>query len=554
MRALLVSAVLVLGGLSLPAQQRAPAVQVPSAGQATFDTRETRDPAQTQDEDFAQLGQGVDDAAVLHQPAGRSPAEGARGFRRRRTCSGHHIGAPATLTYYADILKYYRALAAATPRVQDRDDRQVRRGPRARRRLGLVGREHQEPADRTATTSRRSPIRAALTPEQIQQLHRDDQAALPPDGRAAQRRDRAVRDADGAGLPARDRDVAAHQADPRQRDRLGHAGGRSRRPRSQRRLVLPATASWPRERRRGAAAAVAGAAGAAGCRRPAAAAAGGGGGARRRAGCRTGASTSIHDNNRDINLSQVSMRAHRRLVLHRASADHARPARGAAAALHLQRRPRRRIPNLDPILFAELPLFSNFELAQMTKWGMPGVYTHAFMDGWSPGYLGSVAYNHNGMMRMYETQSARERRGPARGGWPAATWRGGRGRDGGAAEAAAAAAAAPAAAGGRSAARRRAVRAACAAAGAAGGAPTGTRRRPAARVVSRDPDSAGRARQLVAPQQHQLHGDRRALGPAAHGDRSRTWSSRTSTARRRTRSTPARPRRRTATSFRCSAT
>ena len=44
----------------------------------------------------------------------------------------------------------------------------------------------------------------------------------------------------------------------------------------------------------------------------------------------------------------------------------------------------------------------------MTKWGMPGVYTHAFMDGWSPGYLGSVAYNHNGMMKMYETQSGRD--------------------------------------------------------------------------------------------------------------------------------------------------
>ena len=65
-------------------------------------------------------------------------------------------------------------------------------------------------------------------------------------------------------------------------------------------------------------------------------------------------------------------------------------------------------PNLDPILFAELPWFSNFELAQMTKWGMPGVYTHAFMDGWSPGYLGSIAYNHNGMMRMYETQGGSE--------------------------------------------------------------------------------------------------------------------------------------------------
>jgi hypothetical protein len=41
-------------------------------------------------------------------------------------------------------------------------------------------------------------------------------------------------------------------------------------------------------------------------------------------------------------------------------------------------------PNLDPILFAELPFFSNWEMSQMTKWGMPGVYTHAFMDGWSP--------------------------------------------------------------------------------------------------------------------------------------------------------------------------
>src|SRR5207237_3694449 len=72
-------------------------------------------------------------------------------------------------------------------------------------------------------------------------------------------------------------------------------------------------------------------------------------------------------------------------------------------------------PNLDPILFAELPFFSNFELEQMTKYGMPGVYTHAFMDGWSPGYLGSVAYNHNGMMRMYETQSGRENAPAARG-------------------------------------------------------------------------------------------------------------------------------------------
>jgi hypothetical protein len=56
------------------------------------------------------------------------------------------------------------------------------------------------------------------------------------------------------------------------------------------------------------------------------------------------------------------------------------------------------------------------------------------MDGWSPGYLGSIAYNHNGMMRMYETQSGRDGGpGPA-----AATSPGGGGAPG----------AAPAAAGG----------------------------------------------------------------------------------------------------------
>src|SRR5690606_31896746 len=48
-------------------------------------------------------------------------------------------------------------------------------------------------------------------------------------------------------------------------------------------------------------------------------------------------------------------------------------------------------------------MFANFEMAQLTKYGMPGVWTHGFMDGWSPGYLGSMAYNHNGLMRMYET-------------------------------------------------------------------------------------------------------------------------------------------------------
>ena len=42
---------------------------------------------------------------------------------------GHHIGAPKTLTYYEDILRYYRALAEATSRVWVEINRRVRRGP-----------------------------------------------------------------------------------------------------------------------------------------------------------------------------------------------------------------------------------------------------------------------------------------------------------------------------------------------------------------------------------------------------------------------------------------
>jgi hypothetical protein len=40
----------------------------------------------------------------------------------------------------------------------------------------------------------------------------------------------------------------------------------------------------------------------------------------------------------------------------------------------------------------------------MAKYGMPGVWTHGFVDMWSPGYLAFMSSNHNGMIRMYEIQ------------------------------------------------------------------------------------------------------------------------------------------------------
>ncbi len=59
-------------------------------------------------------------------------------------------------------------------------------------------------------------------------------------------------------------------------------------------------------------------------------------------------------------------------------------------------------PLWDPIVYAELPMFANWDMAQLTKYGMPGVWHHGYVDAWSPGYVAIMSTNHNGMMRFYE--------------------------------------------------------------------------------------------------------------------------------------------------------
>ena len=110
----------------------------------------------------------------------------------------------------------------------------------------------------------------------------------------------------------------------------------------------------------------------------------------------------FHDNNRDINYSQVTMRNWLKFylewhppILH--------DLHESVPFLYTFSGQAPQNPTLDPILYAELPWFSNFEMTKMTSYGMPGVWTHAYVDMWSPGYLGFMSSNHNGMLRMYET-------------------------------------------------------------------------------------------------------------------------------------------------------
>ena len=42
---------------------------------------------------------------------------------------------------------------------------------------------------------------------------------------------------------------------------------------------------------------------------------------------------------------------------------------------------------------------------EMTKRGVPGVWTYGFYDGWVPNYMFFIAHSHNAIGRFYEVQS-----------------------------------------------------------------------------------------------------------------------------------------------------
>ncbi len=58
---------------------------------------------------------------------------------------------------------------------------------------------------------------------------------------------------------------------------------------------------------------------------------------------------------------------------------------------------------IDPILVGEWQQLGWDNVQQMTRMGMPGVWTHGEFDAWSPGYLMFMAATHNGISRLYET-------------------------------------------------------------------------------------------------------------------------------------------------------
>src|SRR4051812_9735342 len=368
---------------------------------------EFRDPRQRMDDDFAKSytewtrETKFGSPLVDHLPL-------VSGIPTPKSVLGYHIGAPYKLTYYADILKYYRALEKATPRVK----------------VEHIG---------TSDEGRELVVVWISSEENIRNM--------------AQNRANLAKLADPRGLNDAQVSTLINSTKPHYHLMGGLHSGETGPSEMLMELayriatetspvitnirnnvyvsITPVADADGRDRnvdwfylgleKQGADSGGAGAAGIGGGR-------GGGIG-----GLPYWGKYVFHDNNRDINLSQMQMKAITDWY-HTAHPPIMHDLHESLSLMYTYSGGPPQNPNLDPILFSELPFFSNFELSQMTKWGMPGVYTHAFMDGWSPGYLGSVAYNHNGMMRMYETQSGRENE-PAPAATPAAdaAARGGRG-------------------------------------------------------------------------------------------------------------------------------
>jgi hypothetical protein len=362
-----------------------------------------RDPGQRQDADFAKLYEEWTSESRYGSPlVDHLPL--AEGIPTPKDVLGYYIGQPKTLTYYEDIIGYYRALAAASPRVtvetigrsdEDRElvvvwvssEANIANLQPNRDRLAQIadprGLSDEQVHELIQTTKPHYHLMGGLhsgelgPPEMLMELAyrlsvetspfisqiRDNvivsiTPVADPDGR-----DRLVdwfyrnleRDSLIAAEEAANEDEAEEDEEEEEEDE--ETGGRSGRGGN---VGVP---YWGRY--------------------------------------------VYHDNNRDINLSQKSMRAITDWYFS-AHPPIMHDLHESLTLLYTYSGGPPQNPNLDPLLFGELRFFSNWELSQMTKWGMPGVYTHAFMDGWSPGYLGSVSYNHNGMMRMYETQSGRD--------------------------------------------------------------------------------------------------------------------------------------------------
>ena len=110
----------------------------------------------------------------------------------------------------------------------------------------------------------------------------------------------------------------------------------------------------------------------------------------------------FHDNNRDINSSQITSREILEWYL-KWHPPVIHDLHESVPFLYIYGAQPPHQQNVDPITYSEVPAFANFEVSQLEKYGMPGVWWWGYVDAFSPGYVAFTATNHNGLARFYET-------------------------------------------------------------------------------------------------------------------------------------------------------
>ena len=286
---------------------------------------------------------------------------------------GRVSGQPGYLTYAKEIHAYMKAIADAAPtRAKFWVIGQTEEG-RDQIVLAVVERgEHQEPrsqqggpsgADRSAADDRSAGAHH----------HRARQADLLADERRALHRARRSGNADRARVPA----------------------GRLKRRRSSSRSAT----TWSRSSRRWSKSTAASASWTRRTTTPSA----------RPKGCR--ASLGIpywgkyvaHDNNRDGMGQFLAMTKNVMKVATEWKPTVLHDLHEAAAVAVLHRpAPGPYNEQLDPITIGEWWMFAQNDVMEMTKRGVPGVWTYGFYDGWTPNYMFYAVHTHNATGRFYE--------------------------------------------------------------------------------------------------------------------------------------------------------
>ncbi len=327
---------------------------------------------QPQDEEFAKLVREWTTRPEFLSPLVDHLPKAA-GIPSPKDVLGHHVGQPKTLTYYADLLKYYRALDAASPRVKVLT---VGRSDEGRecvvvfvgseesiagleRYRGYLGRL-ADPRGISDADARDVMAKAKPLYHFIGGLHCNEPG---PSEMLMELAYRLAVEESPLVAAIRDKVIVSitPAADPDGRDRFVDWHYAYKIDETSEDLSYGDPPYWGKYVR--------------------------------------------HDNNRDINFSQLTTR----LILDWYLDWHppiVHDLHESVAFLYTMSGQAPQDPHLDPIHYGEMPWFANFEMAQMTKYGMPGVWTHAYADMWYPGYLMRLASNHNSMMRMYETFSS----------------------------------------------------------------------------------------------------------------------------------------------------